>query len=1497
MRIQPTPLSSSTLATARWTDVASSTFFVLQQRPPASLTSLFLSLVAHGVNEDADDCVEFTLPSASTPLPPPAYHRSVSEERSAPPSASPDQAPMLPPPPLPKQQPEPVRAPQRALLRDFSFRIVLRCMYSKQYYLIAVGGSLQSIAQDWHWVETHVTPKIAEWQSDAHLADLNRSTSSGELHKLSQQQQLLTPRRPSMPVQQQHRRLSKFEKDSLIDRTNRAIEEAVLAECVLEEASLMPPELLACLYIATGHHNEQLLETYEVTWDSPDTERSSVKGHLLLSSRFLVFVEELSPELATTLRDAMASPAQILNTVVLPAQHARVVIDFRSVSALDYSQERRALGLGLSAFLLNVTVTSKRQTKDTNTYVFGMSDEPSGLRCFIRLQELCNLAMAQVLRITENRMDEKSIKVELGHPSDLAGLGVDDNRSATKVSSSAPGVANANNTDDAPDSDAHHDTDLTDHGTTQARSPVSHGRRATVAKAPGLAPLHTTFMRRSSSVSSMLTPLIRWPSSQSQSSVFAEDSLGTPVTLRRADEVDYLQRNMVFRSLFGLGSGESVIAEYDGVLWTSASAKASAVANPAAREQESAAQPPGELTYFGKLFISQHYLCFAEVLPTPARAALPASAATAAPVTNGSTSSLTGSSSNFSHAYTAVSTNTQGAFSTLISRFPYQTVATTVVIPFSDVISLKKDFSMLPSFVYSVLSSISFISSTLYMSLPLPRMANGANAGATTPLAAVQQQLQLHSGQYSVATVNSRQKYSCAVFGGRGRANQFHDATLQGIRNVDFASTQQLHSFFSKPSDDLPARESAFKSLPELRSMQLSQHSVAETTTYTTVGLNELFGLNGKAAAQQNGDPADAQPEQELIDVSASLIPPSTQAAVAAVPAHTEQSKHRPWFPYENNQDFPVSTPKDRNLRYMVTIGVPDSIKAKIWMFLCGAAYEHYDDNTYHQLQTTFRGVASLCTEEIEKDLHRSLPEHPAFAMSSSTSSLLDVHNESSVGRDALRRVLTAYSWRNPSIGYAQAMNIITSSLLMYLGEQDAFRLLFDQHVFEHLVQTRLPTLYSKLQQINVDITLLTTSWFITIYLNHIPMSLAGRMLDCFFLDGVRFLFIFGLAIFKRLESGLLTARDDEQVMTRIKSLFTDLAEPQSGDSVHNLSASLEIPPESARGTALFQELVSLAYEEFGDLTLGEVITVRSTARLRVVSRMEADFRRYQTRAFADSTKFSATEIDLILEAFSDAGLLKVSAADLDAENRLLQTLWDAPQYAAYADKVANDPAYIKLSQFRALYVRLALWMPADTPDTLSRVTTTVTSATANADFQRLPDLLYAHCIRQEMKRATREGKMSVGIGVVQVLSVLEVLFKESATARLRLFYAVHDLDDDGFLNSRELRLLIGSLLWTLGGEAYWTAFLCLERGEALSEYVSDRGSRAIAKLKQLWHDHASWSEHGQQKASGGDGSEGDVGDSGSNAQQTSADFNAYLIAVMSNSAIMDVFAKQMEMR
>jgi hypothetical protein len=99
-----------------------------------------------------------------------------------------------------------------------------------------------------------------------------------------------------------------------------------------------------------------------------------------------------------------------------------------------------------------------------------------------------------------------------------------------------------------------------------------------------------------------------------------------------------------------------------------------------------------------------------------------------------------------------------------------------------------------------------------------------------------------------------------------------------------------------------------------------------------------------------------------------------------------------------------------------------------------------HHNGEYQQILKEYENSTSLSTEEIEKDLNRyvrffvcttlqlsrysginaivrSLPEYAAY--------------QSPEGIDKLRRVLTAYSWKNPELGYCQAMNIVCSALLM----------------------------------------------------------------------------------------------------------------------------------------------------------------------------------------------------------------------------------------------------------------------------------------------------------------------------------------------------------------------------------------------------------------------------------------------------------------------------------
>lgn len=204
----------------------------------------------------------------------------------------------------------------------------------------------------------------------------------------------------------------------------------------------------------------------------------------------------------------------------------------------------------------------------------------------------------------------------------------------------------------------------------------------------------------------------------------------------------------------------------------------------------------------------------------------------------------------------------------------------------------------------------------------------------------------------------------------------------------------------------------------------------------------------------------------------------------------------------------------------LILKGIPDKLRSEVWMTLSGAIHEKmahgfgYYENMVAQ---SSEAPKTLANDEIERDLHRSLPEHPAFQAkhdgagigrrsSTSTTTTNCRTIEGGVGINALRRVLTAYAHRNPNIGYCQAMNIVTSVLLIYCDEEDAFWLLVaicerllpdyynskvvgalvDQGVLEDLVRAELPQLHERLQNLGM-IQMISLSWFLTVFLSVLP--------------------------------------------------------------------------------------------------------------------------------------------------------------------------------------------------------------------------------------------------------------------------------------------------------------------------------------------------------------------------------------------------------------------------
>lgn len=105
-------------------------------------------------------------------------------------------------------------------------------------------------------------------------------------------------------------------------------------------------------------------------------------------------------------------------------------------------------------------------------------------------------------------------------------------------------------------------------------------------------------------------------------------------------------------------------------------------------------------------------------------------------------------------------------------------------------------------------------------------------------------------------------------------------------------------------------------------------------------------------------------------------------------------------------------------------MGLPNRLRGEIWETLSGSIYLRFSNPGYYErLLEEYQGRTTPSTDDIEKDLHRSLPEYAGY--------------QSEEGINALRRVLRAYSFMNPELGYCQVWTAIPLIRDVYVCEGD----------------------------------------------------------------------------------------------------------------------------------------------------------------------------------------------------------------------------------------------------------------------------------------------------------------------------------------------------------------------------------------------------------------------------------------------------------------------------
>lgn len=344
-----------------------------------------------------------------------------------------------------------------------------------------------------------------------------------------------------------------------------------------------------------------------------------------------------------------------------------------------------------------------------------------------------------------------------------------------------------------------------------------------------------------------------------------------------------------------------------------------------------------------------------------------------------------------------------------------------------------------------------------------------------------------------------------------------------------------------------------------------------------------------------------------------------------------DKSKLRLWYEYILSHGRNVSMVRQQGFFKLIRVGLPNRLRGEIWELTCGSVYlRMQNQRLYTSLLEEYQGRTSLAIEEIEKDLNRSLPEYAAY--------------QDSEGIERLRRVLTVYSWKNPDVGYCQAMNIVAAALLIYMSEEQAFwclstvcdvilpgyysktmyGTLLDQKVFEALVQKTMPILWEHLTKYDVQLSVVSLPWFLSLFINSMPLVFAFRIMDVFFLEGPKTLFQVALAILRVNGEELLDATDDGAVISILKEYFSTL-----DDAVHPDSSNPKL-----RKVTKFQELMVVAFREFSVITEEMIHNYRRKNENQILADIEIFAKRTQIRNLPKPKNLTMDHMGILYDRF-----------------------------------------------------------------------------------------------------------------------------------------------------------------------------------------------------------------------------------------------------------------------
>lgn len=366
---------------------------------------------------------------------------------------------------------------------------------------------------------------------------------------------------------------------------------------------------------------------------------------------------------------------------------------------------------------------------------------------------------------------------------------------------------------------------------------------------------------------------------------------------------------------------------------------------------------------------------------------------------------------------------------------------------------------------------------------------------------------------------------------------------------------------------------------------------------------------------------------------------------------------------------------------------------------------------------------------------------------------------------------------------------------------------LLDQRVFESLVEKTMPIIWEHLVKNDVQLSVVSLPWFLSLYINSMPLIFAFRVLDVFFLEGPKVLFQVGLAILRINGEELLDATDDGTFISVLKSYFARL-----GESAHPKS---ENPKH--RAITNFQALMVVAFKEFEGITQHTISEQRSKHKAAVLDNIESFAKRTSIRNLGpESKKLSMNDLGFLYDRFYTVLYDRQQRASmLQAENerkqkqarqRASELVTGVPGNAPELGRVGMGPSSTQMDYdaFREFLAGISKWAVTDSPTSPSKEDRSGNGYFADRLRNRSinlspwgsgPEPADHDFMRRLFKKWDSDGHESLTLQNV-VYGLAPIKGGRDIMSSISYFFELYDDDDDGKVDREGILRISEALLF-----------------------------------------------------------------------------------------------------